>query len=91
MALLEGLVLVVPAALAAPWIALGALGLFDAIGPLAAAGVSIEPRVGTAAIIVAGIAGLACLVGLVVPAFASGRGLATVRQSLGRQGNRTLA
>ena len=39
----------------------------------------------------AGIAGLACLVGLVVPAFASGRGLAAVRQTLGRQGNRTLA
>ncbi len=91
MALLEGLVLVVPAALAAPWIALGALGLFDAIGPLAAAGVSIEPRVGSAALIVAGIAGLACLIGLVVPAFASGRGLAAVRQTLGRQGNRTLA
>ena len=91
MALLEGLVLVVPAALAAPWIALGALQLFDAIGPLATAGVSIEPRVDAAALIVAGIAGLACLVGLVVPAFASGRGLAAERQTVGRQGNRTLA
>jgi FtsX-like permease family protein len=91
MALLEGMVLVVPAALAAPWIALGALRLFDAVGPLAEAGVSIEPRVDTAALIVAGIAGLACLLGLVVPAFASGRGLAAVRQTIGRQGNRTLA
>ena len=91
MALLEGLVLVVPAALAAPWIALGALRVFDAIGPLADAGVNIEPRVDAAALVVAGIAGLACLVGLVVPAFASGRGLAAVRQTLGRQGNRTLA
>lgn len=91
MALLEGLVLVVPAALAAPWIALGALRLFDAIGPLASAGVNIEPRVDAAALIVAGIAGLACLVGLVLPAFASGRGLAAVRQTVGRQGNRTLA
>lgn len=91
MALLEGIVLVVPAALAAPWIALGALRLFDAIGPLADAGVSIEPRVDAAALIVAGIAGLACLAGLVVPAFASSRGLAAVRQTLGRQGNRTLA
>ncbi|HYI65658.1 MAG TPA: FtsX-like permease family protein [Candidatus Limnocylindrales bacterium] len=91
MALLEGLVLVVPAALAAPWVALGALRAFDAVGPLADAGVSIQPRVDAAAFIVAGIAGLACLVGLVVPAFASGRGLAAVRQTLGRQGNRTLA
>lgn len=91
MALLEGLLLVVPAALAAPWIALGVLRLFDAIGPLAAAGVSIEPRVDSAALIVAAAAGLACLVGLVVPAFASGRGLAAVRQTMARQGNRTLA
>ena len=91
MALLEGLLLVVPAALAAPWIALGALRAFDAIGPLAAAGVRIEPRVDSAALLVAGIAGIACLAGLVAPAFASGRGLAAVRQTLGRQGNRTLA
>ncbi len=91
MALLEGLVLVVPAALAAPWIALAALQMFDAIGPLANAGVNIEPRVDAAALIVSGIAGLACLVGLVVPAFASGRGLAAERQTVGRQGNRTLA
>ena len=65
--------------------------MFDAIGPLADAGVSIEPRVDAAALIVAGIAGLACLVGLVLPAFASGRGLAAERQTVGRQGNRTLA
>ncbi len=91
MALLEGLVLVVPAALAAPWLAVGALRLFDAIGPLADAGVSIEPRVDSVALIVAGIAGLACLVGLVVPALASGRGLAAVRQTIARQGNRSLA
>ena len=91
MAFLEGLLLVVPAALAAPWIALGVLRLFDAVGPLAAAGVSIEPRVDTIAIIVAAAAGVACLIGLVVPAFASGRGLAAVRQTMARQGSRTLA
>ncbi|MGQ0608911.1 MAG: FtsX-like permease family protein [Chloroflexota bacterium] len=91
MALLEGLVLVVPAALAAPWIALGVLRLFDAVGPLSAAGVNIEPRVDSVALLVAGIAGVACLIGLVVPAFASGRGLAAVRQTMARQGNRTFA
>jgi hypothetical protein len=91
MALLEGVLLVVPAALAAPWIALGALRLFDAVGPLAAAGVRIEPRVDSVALLVAGVAGLACLLGLVVPAFASGTGLAAVRQTMARQGNRTLA
>jgi hypothetical protein len=91
MAFLEGVLLVVPAALAAPWIALGALRLFDAVGPLAAVGVRIEPRVEGMALLVAGGAGLACLVGLVVPAFASGSGLAAVRQTMARQANRTLA
>ncbi|MBA2265547.1 MAG: ABC transporter permease [Chloroflexi bacterium] len=91
MAFLEGLLLVVPASLAAPWIALGVLGLFDAVGPLAAAGVNIEPRVNDVAFIVAGAAGLTCLIGLVIPAFASSRGLAAVRQTLARQGNQTLA
>jgi hypothetical protein len=90
MAFLEGVLLVVPAALAAPWIALGALRLFDAVGPLAAVGVRIEPRVGGVALLVAGVAGLACLVGLVVPAFASGSALAAVRQTMARQANRTL-
>ena len=90
MAFLEGLLLVVPAALAAPWIALGVLRLFDAVGPLAAAGVSIEPRVDAVAAIVAGVAGLACLLGLVAPAFASGSGLGAVRQTMARQGSRTL-
>ncbi|MGH2402596.1 MAG: FtsX-like permease family protein, partial [Candidatus Limnocylindria bacterium] len=91
MALLEGLLLVLPAALAAPWIALGVLRLFDVLGPLAAAGVRIEPRVDAVALLVAGAAGLACLIGLVVPAFASGRAPGSVRQAMGRQGNRTLA
>jgi len=91
MAFLEGALLVVPAALAAPWIALGALRLFDAFGPLSAAGISLEPRVDAAALVVAAGAGLACIVGLVVPAFSSGRGPWAVRQALARQGSRTLA
>ena len=90
MAFLEGALLVVPAVLAAPWTALGALRLFDTFGPLSAAGVSIEPRVDAAALVVAAGAGLACIAGLVVPAFSSGRGPGAVRQTLARQGNRTL-
>lgn len=90
MAFLEGLLLVVPAAIAAPWVALGALYLFDAYGPLTAAGVSIRPQVDMVALLVSGAAGIACMVGLVLPAFASGRGFAAVRQTLGRQGSRTL-
>jgi hypothetical protein len=91
MALLEGLLLVVPAAVVAPWIGLGALQLFDAVGPLASPGANIEPRVDVAVLAVAAVAGFACLLGLVVPAFASSSGLAAVRQTMARQGRRTLA
>ncbi|MGH2445553.1 MAG: FtsX-like permease family protein [Candidatus Limnocylindria bacterium] len=91
MAFLEGLLLVVPAALAAPWIALAALGVLNAVGPLASAGIVIEPRVDALVLLVAAGAGLACLIGLVVPALVSGSGLSNARQALGRQGNRTLA
>ncbi len=90
MALLEGLVLVVPAVFLAPLVALGALSLFDGLGPLGAAGVSIQPRVDGAALLVAGGTGLACLVGLLLPAMLSGGRLAAVRQALGRQGSRSL-
>ena len=90
MACLEGLLLVVPAAVAAPWVALGILEAFDAVGPLAAAGIEIQPRVDAVALVVAAAAGAACLVGLVVPAFVSGRGLAAVRQTMARQAGRTL-
>jgi FtsX-like permease family len=91
MAFLEGVLLVVPAALAAPWIALGVLRAFDAVGPLSSIGAGIQPRVDAIALVVAAAAGVACLIGLVVPAFASGHGLAAVRQTLARQGRRTLA
>src|SRR5688500_9876631 len=91
MSFLEALVLVVPATLAAPWLAVGALNLLNVAGPLADAGIRIEPSVNDAVWIATAIAGLAAIAGLVLPALASGRGLSTVRQSLARQGNRSLA
>lgn len=91
MSFVEGLVLVVPAAIAAPWLAVGALNLLNLAGPLADAGIRIEPAVNDAVWIATAIAGLAAVAGLVLPALNSGRGLSTVRQSLARQGNRSLA
>ena len=91
MSFLEALVLVVPATLAAPWLALGALNLLNVAGPLADAGIRIEPSINDAVWIATAIAGSAAIAGLVLPALASGRGLSTVRQSLARQGNRSLA
>lgn len=91
MSFVEALILVVPAALVAPWLALGALGLLNVAGPLADAGVRIDPAINDGVWVAVGIAAIAAVLGLILPALASGRGLATVRQSLSRQGNRSLA
>jgi FtsX-like permease family protein len=90
---LEALVLVVPAVAAAPWLATGVLNLLNVGGPLADAGIRISPRVDETVILAAAGAGLASVIGLVLPALggAGGGGLAAVRQSISRQGNRTLA
>jgi len=91
MSIIEALILVVPAVVAAPWLAVGVLDLLNVGGPLADAGIRISPHVTDTVIIAAAIAGLACIVGLVLPALGAGRGLAMVRQTISRQGNRTLA
>lgn len=88
---LEALVLVVPAVIAAPWLAIGVLELLNVVGPLADAGIRIEPAVNQAVVLAAAGAGLAAIIGLVLPALGAGRGLAAVRQTISRQGNRTLA
>ncbi len=88
---LEALVLVVPAVIAAPWLAIGVLELLNVVGPLASAGIRIEPAVNQAVLLAAAGAGLAAVIGLVLPALGAGRGLAAVRQTISRQGNRTLA
>jgi hypothetical protein len=91
MSFLEALMLVVPAVVLAPLAAGGLLALLNVAGPLADAGISISPRVDQAAFIAAALAGAVAVACLVLPALGSGRGLAAVRQSLARQGSRTLA
>jgi FtsX-like permease family len=89
--LVEALILVVPAVLIAPWLAVGVLRLLNVAGPLADAGVTIDPAVDDTAITATVLAGLAAVVALVAPTLSAGRGLASVRQTISRQGNRTLA
>jgi ABC-type antimicrobial peptide transport system permease subunit len=91
MSIIEALILVVPAVVAAPWLAVGVLDLLNVGGPLADAGIRISPHVNETVMIAAAIAGIACIIGLVLPALSAGRGLAMVRQTMSRQGNRTLA
>lgn len=90
-ALLEALILVVPAVIAAPWLARAVLELLNVAGPLADAGIRIDPQVGESAMLAVAVAGLAAVLGLVLPALGAGRGLAAVRQTISRQGNRTIA
>ncbi|HEX2045306.1 MAG TPA: ABC transporter permease [Gaiellaceae bacterium] len=72
-ALLEGALLAVPAALAGPWVAAASLRLLERVGPLAEIDLALSPRVGPEAYGLAAVASAACVVALVVPALRSPR------------------
>ena len=85
----EGLLIVVPAVLAAPWIAtllVAAVGLNPAL-----AGIGLTAPLPTAATFgVAAIVGLLALLALVLPTLSTGVSIAGVRVAVGRQVGRTL-
>jgi ABC-type lipoprotein release transport system permease subunit len=91
LAFMEGLLLAVPAALIGPWLAALALRLLNRSGPLADISLRIDPQVTVAAYALAALAGLACIVALVVPAVTSARSFISARQSRGRQEARGIA
>ncbi len=91
LAFLEGLLLAVPAALIGPWLAAFALRLLNGTGPLADINLRIDPQVSLSAYVLAGLAGVACIVALVVPAITSARSFISARQSRGRQEARGIA
>jgi hypothetical protein len=76
--LLEALALALPAALAAPWVAAGLLHVLGSFGPLADAGLDLEPQVDRLAQAFALAGGLACAAALTLPAL-SARGDPGVR------------
>ncbi len=84
LALIEGLLLTVPAAVAAPWLAAAALSLFNVAGPLVAIGLTIAPEVALDAYIAAGAAALVCLFALTLPALRTARSLAATHSKLSR-------
>ncbi|HJW21699.1 MAG TPA: ABC transporter permease [Candidatus Limnocylindrales bacterium] len=90
LALVEGLVIATPAVLLAPWLALAALSVLEVVGPLADAGLGINPRVGVDAYAYAAAAGLACVALLVLPAALGARRFAVEQHDVSRQGTRTL-
>jgi hypothetical protein len=91
LALMEGLLLAVPAALLGPWLAAASLRLLNRAGPLADIQLNLDPQVSVAAYALAGLAGLACIVALVIPAMTSARSFIATKQSRGRQQARGVA
>ncbi len=91
LAFMEGILLAVPAALIGPWLAAASLRLLNSFGPLAEIGLDLEPKVTVAAYLLAALAGAACIVALVVPAFSAARSLVEAAGSRGRQQRRGIA
>ena len=84
LAVIEGLILVVPAALAAPWVAAVALRVFNLTGPLADIGLVLDPAITVEAYVAACAAALTCLAALTLPAFRNARSFAAVHSKLVR-------
>ncbi len=90
-ALTEGLILAVPAALVAPWLAAFALRLFNQIGPLAAIGLTLDPQVSVGAYVVAALGALLAVAALVAPAVRAARSLSAASRAKGRQASHGIA
>lgn len=90
MSILEAAVMVAPAIVIAPVLALGVLALASVLGPLGSIGLALQPRVTDGLWLLIATAGLAALVALVLPVIASVGPLAGVRRSVGRQLGRAM-
>jgi len=90
LALGEGVLLAAPAVLLAPWLAVGALSVLNVAGPLADAGLALQPHVTLDAYVAAALAGLLCVVLLSVPALLAARNFSTTERERSRQETRTF-
>ena len=90
LALAEGLLLAIPAGLAGPWLAAGALRILNLAGPLAGIGLEIEPQVTGDAYVAAGAAAIGCALLLVLPALLAARSFAAEQAGRSRHETRTL-
>ena len=68
LAMMEGALLAVPAALAAPWLAALSLRVLNYVGPLAAVELDLHTHVNRESYVLAFLAGLACIAALSLPA-----------------------
>jgi hypothetical protein len=90
MALLEALVLALPAVLLAPVLGLGIVRLLGAIGPLAEAGIVADVSITPAVLAVSAAAALVVIVAFAVPSVLSAADPGRVRAAWGRGIARTL-
>ena len=87
----EAVLLAVPAAIVAPFIAVGAVRLLGALGPLGASGVVAGVGVTEATIAAAVLASIGCILVLTLPSLVSEGTPAGIRAALGRPVGRTMA
>lgn len=85
MALLEGLLLAVPAIIVGPPLAALAVGVLDDVGPLAAIDLRLSPEVTPDVYVLATVTALSCVAALVVPTLRSARSYMQARAALGRE------
>lgn len=78
LAVMEGALLAVPAAILAPWLAVLGLRVLNHVGPLAEIGLRLDPHVTATAYVLSGLAALLCVVALALPALRSGAVTSTV-------------
>ena len=90
-AAIEAVVLTIPAALVAPWLASVGLGTLNSIGPLAAIDLDLAPRATPAAYVVALLAAAGATLALALPAYRASRSFNDTFIARGREGARGAA
>ncbi len=91
MALMEALILALPAAIAGPWLAALSLRIFNHIGPLATISLPVNPEVTRDAYALAFVSAFGCVLALGLPMLQSARTFVQARASRGRQASQGLA
>lgn len=90
MATMEGILLTVPAAIVAPFLATVVLQAMNVAGPLSDIDLSINPVVTRTSFIISGLAALGCLVALAVPAYRSAQQFGDIRATRSREDSRSI-
>lgn len=91
MAMMESMLLALPAVILGPILAALSLRILNVAGPLAGIGLHIEPQISGTAYLIAIGTGLACTVALTLPSLIAARSFTQARAERGRQGSRAFS